>query len=94
MAIDRDVVVYGGTAGGIMAALAAARPGRRVALLEPGRHLGGMVSGGLGWTDIGDRRIIGGLTREFYGRVAAHYGVDPWDIIGPEPHLAEDLFRA
>ena len=94
MTIDCDVVVYGGTASGIMAALAAARAGRGVALLEPGRHLGGMVSGGLGWTDIGDRRIIGGLTREFYARVAAHYGVGPWEILGPEPHVAEDLFRA
>jgi NADPH-dependent 2,4-dienoyl-CoA reductase/sulfur reductase-like enzyme len=48
-----DVVVYGGTAGGVAAAVAAAREGARVVLLEPGRHLGGMTSGGLGATDHG-----------------------------------------
>ena len=90
---DRDVLVYGGTASGIMAALAAARAGRRVTLLEPGRHLGGMVSGGLGWTDIGDRRIVGGLTRDFYARVAAQYDVALWGVLGPEPHVAESIFR-
>lgn len=52
-----------------------------------------MVSGGLGWTDIGDRGVIGGQTREFYERVAAHYGVGPWEVLGPEPHVAEDIFR-
>ncbi len=46
-----DVVVYGGTAGGVITAVTAAREGLRTALLEPGNHLGGMVSGGLGWTD-------------------------------------------
>src|SRR5205085_318022 len=54
-----DVVVYGGTAGGVMTAVAAAREGASVALLEPGTHLGGMVSGGLGRTDFGKKEVIG-----------------------------------
>src|SRR5260370_28991591 len=53
-----DVVVYGGTAGGVIAAVGAAREGLKVALLEPGRHLGGMVSAALSWTDFGSKGII------------------------------------
>jgi hypothetical protein len=71
-----DVVVYGGTSGGIVAAVQAARMGRSVVLIESGRHLGGLTSGGLGATDIGDKRAIGGLAREFYGRIRRHYA-DP-----------------
>jgi flavin-dependent dehydrogenase len=59
-----DVAVYGATAGGVLAAIAAAQEGANVALLEPGRHVGGMVSGGLGRTDYNERRdrsVIGGL---------------------------------
>jgi hypothetical protein len=72
-AADFDVVIYGGTSGGVMAAVAAARHGQRVALIEPGRHLGGLTSGGLGATDIGKKESIGGLAREFYQRVKRHY---------------------
>ena len=52
MSPNFDLLIYGATAGGVMAALAAARHGLRVALLEPGRHVGGMVAGGLGCTDM------------------------------------------
>jgi hypothetical protein len=68
-----DVVVYGGNAAGVVAAVQARRMGRTVVLLEPGRHLGGLTSGGLGNTDIGNKGAIGGLSRRFYERVAAHY---------------------
>ncbi len=68
-----DVVVYGGTAGGVVAAIQAARMGKSVVLLEPGSHLGGLTSGGLGWTDTGNKAVIGGIAREFYGRVWKHY---------------------
>jgi len=68
-----DVVVYGGNAAGVAAAVQARRMGRSVALLEPGRHLGGLTSGGLGNTDIGSKGAVGGLSRRFYERVAAHY---------------------
>ena len=87
-----DVVVYGATAGGVMAAVAAAREGATVILLEPGRHVGGMVSGGLGWTDM-DRQehLIGGYAREFFERIGRHYGVtNAWRF---EPGVAEKILR-
>jgi hypothetical protein len=70
-----DVVIYGGTAGGVMAAIAAAGEGVDTILLEPGRHLGGMLTGGLGRTDM-DRQqhVIGGFAREFFVRAGRHYG--------------------
>ncbi len=85
-----DLVVYGGTAGGVVTAVAAAREGLKVALLEPGRHLGGMVSGGLGWTDYGKKEVIGGYALEFFRRVGKRYG-EPltWRF---EPHVAEAVF--
>lgn len=69
------MIVYGATAGGTIAAIAVAREGRSVALLEPGRHVGGMITGGLGRTDM-DRQqhVIGGMSREFFERVGRHYG--------------------
>jgi hypothetical protein len=86
-----DVIVYGGTSGGVVAAVAAARQGANVALLEPGRFLGGMSSGGLGQTDHGNKKTIGGEALEFYRRVGRHYG-EPvtWYF---EPHVAEAVFH-
>jgi hypothetical protein len=68
-----DVCVYGGTSAGVMAAVEAARMGRNVVLVEPGRHLGGLSSGGLGMTDVGAVHTVGGLSREFYERVYQYY---------------------
>lgn len=68
-----DVVIYGGTSGGIAAAVQAARMGRTAVVIEPTQHLGGLTTGGLGATDIGNKRAIGGIAREFYGRVWQHY---------------------
>ncbi len=93
---DFDVVVYGGTAGGVIAAVAAAREGLKTALLEPTAHVGGMVSGGLGWTDYGKKEVIGGYAYEFYYRVGQHYRVSDFgDDVSwlHEPHVAEDIFR-
>jgi hypothetical protein len=93
---DFDLVVYGGTAGGAATAVAGARHGLRVALLEPGRHIGGMVSGGLSGTDVGRREVIGGLALEFYWLAGRHYGLHrhlqeiAWM---PEPKVAEAIFR-
>src|SRR5262249_25814728 len=70
---DTDVCVYGGTAGGVAAAVQAARMGKSVVLIEPSKHIGGMTSGGLGWTDSGDKAVVGGIAREFYQRVKKHY---------------------
>ncbi len=61
-----DVVVYGGTSGGIVAAVQAAKMKRSVVLIEPSKHLGGLTSSGLGATDIGNKGAIGGLSRGFY----------------------------
>lgn len=85
-----DVVVYGGTSSGAMAAIAAAKAGKSTALIEPGRHLGGMLTGGLGRTDM-DRQeaLIGGLAREFFTRAGKHYGRPlAWFF---EPKVAERI---
>ena len=71
-----DIVIYGGTSAGISAAVQGARMGKTVVLIEPTRHLGGLTTGGLGATDIGNKRAIGGIAREFYGRIWQHYS-DP-----------------
>jgi flavin-dependent dehydrogenase len=68
-----DVVVYGGTPSGIIAAIAVVREGKSVVLIEPSKHLGGMVSGGLGATDTGNRGAIGGYSKEFFNRVREYY---------------------
>jgi hypothetical protein len=71
-----DVVVYGGTSSGIVAAIQAARMGKSVVLIEPSNYLGGLTTGGLGATDIGNKAAIGGLARDFYRRVWQHYQND------------------
>jgi FAD dependent oxidoreductase len=95
-AAETDVLVYGGTASGVMTAYSAAKQGLHVILLEPGSHLGGMVTGGLSATDLGHFTIIGGYPRAFYLAAAAHYDVH--DLDHPqnwlsEPHVDEELFR-
>jgi hypothetical protein len=68
-----DLVVYGGTSAGIIAAVQAKRMGKSVVVVAPETHLGGLSAGGLGFTDTGDKSVIGGLSREFYQRVWSHY---------------------
>lgn len=68
-----DVVVYGGTAAGVTTAVQVRKEGRTVILIEPGQHIGGLTSGGLGATDIGNKAAIGGLSRTFYERIYTHY---------------------
>ncbi len=68
-----DIVVYGGTSGGVTAAVQAARLGKTVVLVEPTKFLGGLTTGGLGATDIGNKKAIGGMSREFYHRIWQHY---------------------
>jgi hypothetical protein len=99
-----DVVVYGATPAGVMAAVAAAREGKHVLLIDPARHVGGMVAGGLGATDTGKRDAIGGYAREFFDRIREHYA----RVYGPnssqvkacsdgfhfEPHVAALMFDA
>lgn len=106
--IESDLCVYGGTSGGVAAAVQAARMGKSVVIAEPGRHLGGMTSGGLSAVDIGDPRSVGGIAREYFTNLAATVGVTlAWDKAfkgdgggGPatggayaiEPHKAEQVF--
>ncbi len=71
-----DVVIYGGTSAGIIAAVQVARMGKTVILVSPDKHLGGLTAGGLGWTDTGNKAVIGGLAREFYHRLYLHYQDD------------------
>lgn len=68
-----DIVVYGGTSAAVSAAVQARRMGKSVVIVSPERHLGGLTSGGLGWTDTGNKSIIGGVSREFYQRIWQHY---------------------
>jgi hypothetical protein len=72
-ATQADLVVYGGTSAGVMAAVQAKRLGKSVVIISPDVHLGGLSSGGLGFTDTGNKAVIGGLAREFYHRVWRHY---------------------
>lgn len=84
-----DVCVYGATSGGVIAAVEAARLGRSVVLVEPGWHLGGMSSSGLGMTDNGSTHTIGGLSREFYERIYRYYTKpDLWKFEKRETYLA------
>ena len=68
-----DVVIYGGTSAAVTAAVQVKRMNKTVAIVCPDKHLGGLSSGGLGWTDTGRKEVIGGLAREFYHRVFLEY---------------------
>ncbi|MCB0841275.1 MAG: FAD-dependent oxidoreductase, partial [Bacteroidetes bacterium] len=86
-----DICVYGGTSAGVMAAYSAAKMGKSVMLIEPGKHLGGLTSGGLGATDIGNKYAITGLARDFYRKIGQHYGeFEQWTF---EPKVAEEIFN-
>lgn len=85
-----DVCVYGGTSAGVIAAYAAAKMGKSVVLIEPGNRLGGLSTGGLGFTDIGNKYVVTGLARDFYRRIGQHYGkFEQWTF---EPKVAEAIF--
>jgi len=68
-----DIVIYGGTSAGISAAIQSARLGKSVLLIEPTNRLGGLTTGGLGQTDIGNKQVIGGVSREFYQNIKKYY---------------------
>jgi hypothetical protein len=70
---EADVVIYGGTSSAIVAAIQAKQLGKSVIVVSPDKHLGGMTTGGLGWTDNGNKAVIGGLAHEFYHRVWKYY---------------------
>jgi len=68
-----DIVIYGGTSAGVIAAVQAREMGKSVVLIEPSHRLGGLTSGGLGQTDIGNKAAIGGLARQFYQAIREYY---------------------
>ncbi len=89
--VQTDVCVYGGTSGGVIAAVAAARLGKSVSLVVVSNHVGGMTAGGLSVTDVGNAASIGGFANEFYLRVGQYYGsTNP--VYWFEPHVAEQTF--
>lgn len=71
--LSYDIVVYGGSSAAVIAAVQAKQMGKSVIVISPDKHLGGLTSGGLGWTDTGNKAVIGGLARDFYHRVWKHY---------------------
>ena len=73
---NADVIIYGGTSAAVTAAVQLKQAGRSVIIVCPEKHLGGLTSSGLGFTDTGNKEVIGGLSREFYQRVYAHYQQD------------------
>lgn len=85
-----DICIYGGTSAGVIAAYTAKQMGKSVILIEQGQRLGGLSSGGLGQTDIGNKYAVTGLARDFYRRLGNHYGkFEQWIF---EPKVAEALF--
>ena len=70
---EADIVIYGGTSAAVISAVQAQRMGKSVVIVSPDKHLGGLSSGGLGWTDTGNKSTIGGLSREFYQRIWQYY---------------------
>lgn len=87
---EYDICVYGGSSAGVIAAYAAAKMGKTVLLISPDQHLGGLSSGGLGATDIGNKYAVTGLSRDFYRRLGDEYGrMEAWTF---EPHKAEQVF--
>lgn len=84
-----DIVVYGGTSAGIAAGIQAERDGRSVVVLEPTSHVGGLTTGGLGQTDIGNKQVVGGISREFYQNIRAYYQ-DPENWAWQAPEKYED----
>ena len=82
-----DVIIYGGTSTAVIAAVQAKKMGRTVIVVSPDKHLGGLSSGGLGWTDSGKNEAIGGLSLEFYRRIKQHYdNPDSWRQQKPEDY--------
>ena len=89
--VESDLCIYGGTSAGVIAGVEAAKLGKTVVILEPGRHVGGLMAGGLGFTDIGNKAAIGGRSREVFQRLGKHYGKpEAWTF---EPSVAENEFK-
>lgn len=88
---EYDICIYGGTSAGVIAVYSAKMQGKSVLLIEPQSRLGGLSSGGLGYTDIGNKQVVTGLAKDFYRRLGAHYGkLEQWIF---EPKVADSIFN-
>lgn len=86
-----DICIYGGTSAGVVAAYTAANAGKKVLIIEPANRLGGLSSGGLGQTDIGNKYVVTGLALDFYRKLGKHYGnLENWVF---EPKIALAIFN-
>lgn len=89
---EYDICIYGSTSAGVIAAYAARKLGKSVVIISPDGHIGGLSSGGLGKTDIGNKHVITGLSRDFYRKLGASYGTfEAWNF---EPGKAQKLFES
>ena len=88
-----DVVIYGGTSAAVTGAVQPKRIGKSVIIVTPDKHIGGLSAGGLGFTDTGRKDIIGGIAREFYGRIYQHYQKTPeaWELETSEDFEKKNL---
>ena len=87
-----DVCIYGGTSAGVVAARSAVLEGYNVVIVEPSGHIGGLTTGGLGMTDIGNKQVVQGISRQFYRELGKHYGrLESWVF---EPHVAQEVMDA
>jgi hypothetical protein len=89
--VESDICVYGGTSGGVAAVVQAKRMGKTTSLAVFDTYLGGLTSGGLGATDVGNTASIGGVSREFYRRIGKRYGQP--ERFNFEPHVALDVYK-
>lgn len=88
---EYDICIYGGTSAGVIAAYSAKMMNKKVLLIESQNRLGGLTSGGLGFTDIGNKQVVTGLSKDFYRRLGTHYGkLEQWIF---EPKVADSIFN-
>ncbi len=89
--IEVDLCIYGGSSAGVMAAYTAIKAGKTAVIIEPGGRVGGLSSGGLGMTDIGNKYVVTGLALDFYRKLGAYYGnLENWTF---EPKVALSVFE-
>src|SRR5690554_502552 len=90
-----DIVIYGGSSAGVAAAIQSSRMGKTVVLIEPSTHVGGLTTGGLGATDIGNKSAIGGISREFYQNIKEHYdNPASWTLQTREEYFSDKTSRS
>lgn len=88
---EADICIYGATSAGVIAAYTAKKLDKTVIVVDPGKHIGGLTTGGLGFTDIGNKYAVTGLGLDFYRRVGKHYGkFESWIF---EPHVASEVYK-